>query len=122
MLHRLEHADLTKIQQRLPNYPYLDVFRSLQVSIDAFAPNQRNRYLELAVFPEDTFIPEPAIVTFWRMETYDAQNLIDLFVRLSLAQRPSPGRILLHNLQTDYARANCRDLCALQPRSSTPTR
>lgn len=76
VLHRLEHADLTKIQQRLPNYPYLDVFRALQVSIDALAPNQRNRYLELAVFPEDTFIPEPAIATFWRMEATKPYRLV----------------------------------------------
>jgi hypothetical protein len=51
LLYRLKHADLGKIQQRLPNYPYLDVFRALQVSVDALAPNERDRYLELAVFP-----------------------------------------------------------------------
>jgi len=113
LLHRLEHADLGKIQQRLPNYPYLDVFRALQVSIDTLASDERDRYLAMAVFPEDVPIPEAALATLWRMDIYDAQDLIDLFVRRSLARRPTPGRISLHDLQTDYARANCPDLPAL---------
>ena len=113
LLHRLKRADLGKIQQRLPNYPYPDVFRALQVSVDALAVNERDRYLELAVFPEDTPVPEAAIATFWRMDTYDAQDFVDLFVRRSLARRPSAGWISLHHLQTDYTRANCRDLPAL---------
>jgi WD40 repeat protein len=113
VLHRLEHADLGKIQQRLPNYPYLDVFRALQVSVDALASNERDRYTELAVFPENTLIPESAITTLWRMDAYDAQELLDLFVRRSLARRPAPGRISLHDLQTDFTRAHCSDLPAL---------
>jgi WD40 repeat protein len=113
LLHRLRNADLSKIRRQLPNYPYPDVFRAVQVSVEALTPEERTGYLELAVFPENTPIPEAAIATLWRIDTFDAQDRIDLFVGRALLRRPAQSRVLLHQLQTDYARSYCHELPAL---------
>jgi hypothetical protein len=113
VLQRLERADVGKIRQRLPDYPYPDVFRAMQVSVDALALEERQRYFELAVFPEDTAIPEDTVATLWRLGSIDAQDFLDIFVRRSLARRQSPGCVSLHGLQTDYLRSHCSNLSEL---------
>ncbi len=65
VLHRLRTADLEKIKQQFPNYPYPDLLKAIEASVNALEPNVRARYLDLAVFPEDTPIPEAALATFW---------------------------------------------------------
>jgi hypothetical protein len=57
-LTRLQRADLIGIKTAFPGYPYPDLLRAIQVSIDALDPIDQERYLDLAVFPEDQSIPE----------------------------------------------------------------
>jgi len=107
VLHRLRTADLEKIRQQFPDYPYPDLLRAIQVSVDALEPEVQARYLDFAVFPEDTPVPEAVLVTFWALEgldEYDVQDLLDLLVDRSLAQRDAEGRLTLHDLQVDYVR------------------
>jgi len=53
-LHRLRSADLEKIRRQFPNYPYPDLMRAIQVSVEALASDVQARYLDFAIFPEDT--------------------------------------------------------------------
>ncbi len=94
-LYRLQHADLDKIRRDFPGYPYPDLLRALEVSVDALSEDERERYLDLAVFPEDTPIPVATLATLWApqgLNQYDVQELIDLFVQRSLARHTEADR------------------------------
>jgi WD40 repeat protein len=119
VLHKLRSADLGKIRQQFPGYPYADLLKTIQVSVAALEPEEQERYLEFAVFPEDTPIPEAVLQTFWRsagLEQYDAQDVIDCLVERSLARRDEQGNLSLHDLQVDYVRKQVTDLPGLHDR------
>ena len=107
-LYRLRHADLEKIQQQFPDYPYPDLLKAIQVSVDALETDQlRQRYLEFAVFPEDTAIPEAVLQMFWApmgMDKYDLRDVMKRFLDLSLMQRDKKNCLTLHDVQYDFAR------------------
>ena len=107
MLHKLQNADLDKIRRQFPHYPYHDLLRAIQVSVDDLEPDLQARYIDFAVFPKDTPIPESVLQTFWESEgldEYDSQDVAEFLVDRSLARRNDEGRLSLHNLQYDYVR------------------
>lgn len=116
-LARLRAADLQKIRQRFPNYPYPDLFRAIEVSVQALAPHERAAYLDLAVFREETPIPESAIEallgTRHGMSALDVTDIVDTFVDRSLARRNDRGFLVLHALQVDFIRQAAGDATAL---------
>ena len=119
VLHKLRSADLAKIRQQFPGYPYADLLKTIQVSVEALEPAEQERYLEFAVFPEDTPIPEAVLQTFWRsadLDEYDAQDVIDRLVERSLVRRDEQGNLSLHDLQVDYVRKQVTDLAGLHDR------
>ncbi|MBD2103118.1 hypothetical protein [Leptolyngbya sp. FACHB-261] len=92
---------------------------SIQVSVDALEPEDRARYLDFAVFPEDTLIPEAVLQTFWAPEGLDqhgTQAVINRLVKRSLLQRNEQGKLSLQNLQRNYVRKQVSDLLALHNR------
>jgi transcriptional regulator with XRE-family HTH domain len=112
-LDRLREHDLESIRRQFPNYPYPTLLRAIQVSVDALETGERDRYADLAVFPEDTPIPEATLQTFWGAEglkAYQMQDLADRFVARSLARRDDQGRLGLHDLQHDFVcdQTGCR--------------
>lgn len=116
LLHKLQNADLGKIRYQFPEYPYPDLLKAIQVSIDALEQEVRIRYLEFAIFPEDVAIPEATLRTFWEpegLDEYDTQDIIDVLVERSLARRSANGDLSLHDLQYDYVRKQATDLPAL---------
>ncbi|UCC65657.1 MAG: DUF4062 domain-containing protein, partial [Anaerolineae bacterium] len=118
-LHRLRSADLEKIRRQFPNYPYPDLMRAIQVSVEALASDVQARYLDFAVFPEDTPIPEAVLQTFWEpegLDEYDTQDVVDALVDRSLARRDESGYLSLHDLQFDYVHKQAGDLPALHNR------
>ena len=46
-------------------HPHGNVLKSIKVSIDALADDQKQRFAELSVFPPDETIPEAAVETLW---------------------------------------------------------
>jgi WD40 repeat protein len=118
VLKRLQNADLDKIKRQFPDYPYPDLLKALQVSVDALEPDLQERYLDLAVFPEDTPIPETVIETFWEPEGLDDLDTDEILAALadkSLLQRGEDG-VLLHDLQYDYITKQVADLPTLHQR------
>ncbi|HUW31881.1 MAG TPA: NB-ARC domain-containing protein, partial [Planctomycetota bacterium] len=106
-LQRLRDADLEKIKADFPDYPYHDLLRAMEVSVDALEDDVREKYLDFAIFPEDTPIPEAVLHTLWQADGLDAADVLDLLDSLadhSLIQRDREGRITLHDLQFDYVR------------------
>ncbi len=118
-LERLERADLDKIRQDFPGYPYPDLLRTLEVSVKALEPKDRERYLELAVFSEDVAVPQEAVEVLWSVTGLDELDVRELFRRLearSLVRRDEAGHLTLHDLQGDYIRRQADDLQALHGR------
>lgn len=119
VLHKLCNADLEKIRHQFPDYPYPDLLKAIQVSIEALEADVQKRYLDFAVFPEDTPIPETVLQTFWEpegLDEFDTQDVVDLLVERSLARRDDRGCLTLHDLQYDYVRKQAGDLQALHNR------
>ena len=113
VLERFQHAELDRISAILPGYPHRVLVAALAISVEALDPADRERYHDLAVFPEDTPIPEEALRALWRRDGLDdagVERLAELFVDRSLAQWDKTGRLVLHDLQADYARARAADL------------
>jgi len=54
----LRASDLEEIKRAFPGYPYPNLLRAIEVSVEALDAPDRERYLDLAVFPEDQPIPE----------------------------------------------------------------
>ncbi|MBD2609072.1 hypothetical protein H6G81_32290 [Scytonema hofmannii FACHB-248] len=107
VLEKLRCADLDKIRQQFPDYPYPDLLKAIQVSVEALEAEERERYLDFAVFAEDTPIPEAVLQTFWEplgLDEFDTQDVIDKLVSKSLASRDKKGNLSLHDLQLDYVR------------------
>jgi WD40 repeat protein len=105
-LHKLQTADLGAIKRAFPDYPYPDLLKAIQVSVDALGPGDREWYLDFAVFPEDVAVPEAVLVTLWKaggLEADEAQDVLDRLESASLLRREEEeGRYRLHDLQRDY--------------------
>jgi tetratricopeptide (TPR) repeat protein len=118
-LFRLRTADLQKIREQIPNYPYPDLLRALRVSVDTLEPEQRNRYLDFAVFPDKAAVPELALETLWEpegLDQYDTHDLISLLVARSLLRRDERGSLTWHDLQLDFIRKEAGDPVQLHTR------
>ena len=108
VLEHLRNADLDKIKAQFPDYPYTDVLRAIQVSVDSLDETSRARYLALAVLLEEMAAAPPVQQCLWGVDENQAAETAEQFVSLSLAQRDQPeGSIRLHDLQLDYVRAQC---------------
>ena len=106
VLEHLRNADLDKIKAQFPDYPYTDVLRAIQVSVDSLDATSRARYLALAVLLEEMAAAPPVQQCLWGVDENQAAETAEQFVSLSLAQRDQPeGSIRLHDLQLDYVRA-----------------
>ncbi len=115
VLHKLQTADLEKLRQQFPDYPHPNLLKAIQVSVEALPQEEAERYLDFAIFPEDTPIPEAVLVGFWAAE-YGVQDVVDTLVQRSLAFRDPQGRITLHDLQFDYVRKQVGDISQVQER------
>ena len=57
VLERLRKADLERIRADFPDYPYPDLLRAIEASVEFLPSAERSRYLDLGIFPEDVPIP-----------------------------------------------------------------
>ena len=101
-LHRLKQPNLQKIQKQFPHYPYPNLLRAIEASVNALPREEKSKYIDMAVFAEHTPLPEVMLRTYWGLDEYDTKDTINLFVRLSLARLDENGRLNLHDLQHDY--------------------
>jgi hypothetical protein len=116
VLEHLRNADLDKIKAQFPDYPYTDVLRAIQVSVDSLDETSRARYVALAVLLEEMAAAPAVQQCLWGVNGNQAAETSEQLVNFSLAQRDQPeGSIRLHDLQLDYVRAQYRDPTALEP-------
>jgi hypothetical protein len=106
---------LERGQLEFLDHPYGSVFSSLRLSTDALSEAGRERYFELAIFPEDAEVPVEAVCTLWRhtgrMEHKASEDLLLRLHRRALLIRNEDGRhISFHDLQHDFLRLNIPSL------------
>jgi hypothetical protein len=94
VLDLLGKADLEKIKAQFPDYPHSNLFRAIQVSVDALESTARGRYFALAVLLEDMPAHHTIQQTLWNVDEGEALETAEQFVSLSLAQRDDSGDIL----------------------------
>ena len=113
ILDHLRKAELEKIKAQFPE-PHTTLFRAIQISVDALDAEARQRYIALAVMPEDMPAAVQAQQCLWGVDEVEAVETAEQFVSLSLAQRDQAERsIRLHDLQLDYIRKQYPDQEAL---------
>ena len=101
-LSRLHRADLAAIKRAFPGYPYPNLLRAIEVSIDALESVDQERYLDLAVFPEDQPIPEGPLAILWKLDETDTRDCMTRLIARSLATWAIDGTsLILHDLQRD---------------------
>lgn len=113
ILKRLQDSDIRKIGIQYVNYPYPNVFKAIHVSVESLRPVYRDRYFDLAIFPDNFYIPEQVFETFWADDDLQGilpWEILDEFVGRSLAHRGYNDGISLHDLQFDYIRRDASDL------------
>jgi hypothetical protein len=126
LIAALRDADMAFLDRRFPSYPYRDVFKALQVSVDFLSrsnPMTAELYRELAVFPAAIGVPEAAVLTLWLqrpgMTERNARGVLVTLERkalLKLEGSESARRVVLHSLQYDYLRQLAGDLAPLHAR------
>jgi WD40 repeat protein len=108
-LERLRRADLDAIKRTFPRYPHPDLLRAIEVSIQGLEQPDRDRYLDLAVFPKDQPIPKEALCALLSLEDEKTRDFMALLVNRSLAfPAESEKSLLLHDLQHDLIRRRRR--------------
>jgi WD40 repeat protein len=104
-LTRLRRADLEKIKQTFPGYPYPDLLRAIEVSVESLDSADQERYLDLAVFPEDQLIPEGPLAILWKLDEVDTRDCMARFAARSLGTwATGETSLILHDLQRDLIR------------------
>ncbi len=99
------------------DHRYGSVFATLGRSVDALPGDERERYLELAVFPEDTEVSTSVIARLWShsggLSAAKTEQLLARLERkalLTLIGDARSGRVTLHDLQRDFVRMRTPDI------------
>ncbi|MEM9951773.1 MAG: tetratricopeptide repeat protein [Chloroflexota bacterium] len=83
---------------------------SLAESYEDLSDERKAQFRALGVFAEDSTFDLPALQAVWNIaDEWDAEDVIDDFLRLSLLTPSDDDRYELHGLLRDYARALCDD-------------
>lgn len=112
------HEALREADLEFFSHPHGSIMKSLKVSVDALHKENAahaGRYTELAVFPEDTAVPEATILTLWqhtgKIQERTARRLLSTLsskALLRLTGELPNRRVEIHDLQRLY-------LCGLLP-------
>jgi hypothetical protein len=118
VLEQLKQARIDRIADRHAIEPHhQSVWHTLHISVEFLRSAEKQRFLELAVFPPDEATTEAAVATLWAhtggLDEWGAQELLASLGERSLvqlvskvaggSQRPRPG-VALHDLVYDYVR------------------
>ncbi len=113
VLQRLQEARLERIaDDHAENVHHQSLWAAMKVSVDALTADERQRFIELSVFPGNQTVPEAAVRTLWPLEEPDSEDLLISLSERSLirldyttpeADQASTRRVSLHAVLHDYA-------------------
>ncbi len=91
---------------------------TMNVSLDALSPVDRQKYLDLAVLPEDIDVPIRVVERFWSLEAWEAEDLCQHLDDFSLLLDFDVARqtIRLHDVVRQYLIGEHSNLPALHRR------
>ena len=73
-------------------------------------PEWRERYLQLAVFPENTSIPILTVARLWGVDRHDAEELLGQLGARQLVERATDDTVALHDEKRRFVQLNVTDL------------
>ena len=86
------------------------IAKSIGVSLELLEPRERQRYLELAIFPDDVDIPLTTLGALWDLDAFDTEALAERLSDLSLLRYDLPaGAIRLHDVIRAYLSSQLSD-------------
>jgi WD40 repeat protein len=89
------------------------VRRTVAASMDRLSAEDRRRFYELAIFPEDTAIPLSTLAALWGLDAIDTRRCARRFddvALVSLNLHREPGVVTLHDVMRAYVRQECPDV------------
>jgi WD40 repeat protein len=93
------------------------VSRTLEVSLDLLTGEERQRLIELSVFPEDTEVPLSAVAALWERDAFDAEELVQRLDGHSLVEFDLPrGSFRIHDILRAFLAGRVADPAALHAR------
>lgn len=122
ILRRLDKYGITALDSRDTKERNQAVEATLSVSLEILNEHEKQRFDELAIFPEDVDIPLKTVEKLWShagFDELDTEDLCERLFRLSLLQRFDLNirRIRLHDVIRGYLRAkNKNQLDQMQAR------
>ena len=127
VLEQLQQARIDRIGDRHATEPHhQSIWQAIHVSVEFLSAEARQRFLELALFPQGEPACEADIGTLWAytgglddwttrelLVTLEEQSLLQSVPHSAGSGGPSGRRISLHDLVYDYARRAIPDIAAL---------
>ena len=118
LLAALRNADLAFVRKEFPDYPYSDLLRAQQASLDVLQGSRdagqaraAEQYLQISAFRWDRPVPEAALVTLWRatgapsdLEARESLTTLAGKALLRVEGASPDRRVFLHDLQHDFLR------------------
>lgn len=104
----LDQRGLTAFDSRNDSDRDLAVNQTITVSLELLEPDDRRRFNEMAIFPEDVDIPLATLEVLWKatggLDDFDTEELCDHLHSLSLLSKfDLTGRVVrLHNVMRSY--------------------
>jgi WD40 repeat protein len=118
VLEALREADLAYVRRAIPDYPYPDLLRAIDVSVAWLRqdePDAARCYEALAAFQPGSGVPESVVVRLWTSllgRERDARAALVLLQSRALLSLDA-GTVQLHDLQWDYLVSRSTDAAAL---------
>ena len=94
-------TDLEEIRSMFPtdDYPYDNIIKAINVSFQHLKKCEQEKFLDFAIFPEDTSIPSDVLELFWSSEgagrtscnPRQSRRILDALERKSMIQKGTGG-------------------------------
>ncbi len=110
ILHELRATGPTALDVTDAEERHTAVARTIGVGVSRLTADQRDRYLELAVFGEDVAIPGPVLARYWKAtggwSIFQTRRYCQRLADLALVSdyRQDPDRVVLHDVTHAYLR------------------
>jgi WD40 repeat protein len=117
--NRLKASDLGHLTASFPHYPHSTVLAAIELSVEELDTRDRKAYGDLAVFKGNGPVPMDAVIQLWEtrdIPSEESEYLIETLASRSLARLGDDGRLMLHDLQMDYAAVLAADVLEIHER------
>ncbi len=117
ILHELRTVGPTALDVTDADERHTAVARTIGVSLSRLTAEQRDRYLELAVFGEDVTIPGPVLARYWKATggwwEFQTRRYCQRLAELALVSdyRHDPEQVVLHDVIRAYLREQTHHRC-----------